>query len=356
MRFFDFFLIDVSRLAEGFRANSKVILRTTFVVVIVMCAALAIAFFMTLQGAEKVMVPEVEGKDISEALIEMQAKELYPRVLLRYSDRQDEKGMILEQEPKAGAIVKAGKRVSLVVSRGAIIDQVDNFIGQNIDDVRVGLQALFTSGAVPLLSVKEPVLYRASSEPAGTILEQDPAPETAITEPIQVSFVVSRGAERKTAIVPNITGKSIAEIVSLMEQTDLIFNFTARAPQAGETPGTAVSQLPAGDTSAPEFSTVNAVIAVPLVPPNGYVYGIFREELPAYPYPFQITLYAVLPSGERREYISVRHPGGAFSVPYLLPEGSMISLNVLNKETGLYEIAPVVVAGENASRQGESGF
>ncbi len=344
MRFFDFFLIDVSNLTDKFRANSKVILRTTLAVVLIMCAAFAIAFFMTIQEAEKVMVPEVEGKDLSEALLEMQAKELYPRIQLRYSDRQDERGRILEQDPKAGAIVKAGKRVSLVVSRGVIIEQVENFIGQNIDDVRINLQTLFTSGSVPLLSVREPVLYRFSPEPAGTILEQDPEPETAITEPIQVSFVVSRGAENNQVTVPAITGRSIVEIISLMEQTDLIFNFTARNPQQGETAGTVVSQLPAGDTRVPEFSVIDAVVAMPAVPPSGYVYGIFREELPEYPYPFQITLDVILPSGERREYVSVRHPGGIFSVPYLLPEGSMISLNVLNRETRLYEIAPAITA------------
>lgn len=336
MRFLDFLRIDVSALTDGFRQNSRVILITMFSVVLVVCAACAVVFFLALKGGEQVMVPALEGKDLSVAVLEMQAKELYPRIQLRYSDKPDDKGRIIEQEPKAGSIVKAGQRIALVVSRGVIIEKVENYIGQNIDDVRINLQTLFTSSTVPLLSVKEPVLYKFSQEPAGTILEQNPEPDVSITEPIQLTFVVSRGAQNDQINVPTLTGRSIAEIVAVMEQTDLIFNFTARAPQNNETAGTIVSQLPAGDTRVSKFSVVDAVLAVPVTPPKGFVYGIFREELPEYPYPFKITIDVISPTGERREYITLRHPGGILSVPYLLPEGSMLSLSVLNKESGVY--------------------
>ena len=341
-----FFKFDISSIADSFRANSKVILLTALAVVIVIGAAFAIAFFSVLQGAEKVMVPEVEGKGLAEALIEMQAKELYPRIQLRYSDRQEEQGRILEQDPKAGAIVKAGKRVSLVVSRGVIVDHVGNFIGRNIDDVRVELQTLFTSGGTPLLSVSEPVLYRASSEPVGTILEQDPAPETAIVNPVQISFVVSRGTASAEVTVPDMQGMSIAELVQLMGQSGLIFNFTARLQREGETAGTVVEQSPQGGASAREFNVVDVAIALPRKAPSGLVYGIFREELPEYPYPFQVTIDVISPAGERREYLSMTHPGGLISVPYLLPEGSTISLNVLNREVGRYETSPAIVQDE----------
>ena len=309
MRFWDFLRIDVSSLTDSFRRNSRVILLTMLSVVLVVCAACAVVFFLSLKGGEQFMVPAVEGKDLSVAL-------------------------------------KAGQRIALVVSRGVIIEKVENYIGQNIDDVRINLQTLFTSNTVPLMSVKEPVLYKFSQEPAGTILEQNPAPDTSITEPIQLTFVVSRGTQNDQLSVPTLTGRSIAEIIAVMEQTDLIFNFTARAPQNDETAGTVVSQLPAGDTQVTKFSVVDAVLAVPVTAPKGFIYGIFQEELPEYPYPFKITIDVISPTGERREYISVRHPGGPLSVPYLLPEGSMLSLSVLNKESGVYSLSPVNPGGQ----------
>jgi beta-lactam-binding protein with PASTA domain len=41
----------------------------------------------------------------------------------------------LEQSPEAGAIVKGYSRVSLVVSRGVVVDTVGNYVGMNIDDL-----------------------------------------------------------------------------------------------------------------------------------------------------------------------------------------------------------------------------
>ena len=345
-----------SSIADKFRKNSKVILATTFVVVVVMCAAFAAAFFWMLQGAEQVLVPNVEGQDLPTALIEMQAKELYPKIQLRYTGRPEERGLILEQDPKAGTIVKAGRRVSLTVSRGAIVDQVGNFIGRNIDEALADLQSLFASEVGSLVSIKEPVLYRASSEPAGTIIEQDPAPGTPISEAVQISFVASRGPDANVATIPSIEGRSIAEIISLMRTTELVFNFTARAPQGGETEGTVVSQEPAAGGTVPKYSVINAVLAMPSSSSSGYVYGIFSERLPEYPYPFQIRLDIISPEGERREYLSMTHPGGLISVPYMLAEGSVISLNVLNKEEGRYEVGSVASTAAEAATESEESY
>ena len=339
--------------ADSFHENSRAVLCAVLVTVLVMGAAFAAAFFWMLQGAEQVMVPNVEGRDLPSALIEMQAKELYPKIQLRYTSRPNERGLILEQDPKAGAIVKAGRRVSLTVSRGMIVDRVDNFIGRNIDEARADLQALFTSEGAPLISIKEPVLYRASEEPAGTILEQDPAPETPISEAVQVSFVASLGPDADAVAIPSIEGRSIAEVVSIMGQTELMFNFTARALQGGETAGTVVSQEPQSGGTVSKFSAISAVLAVPSRPPRGYVYGIFREELPEYPYPFQIRIDVISPEGERREYLSMMHPGGLLSVPYLLPEGSVISLNVLNKEEGRYNVEPAAFAEPGEAKESD---
>lgn len=320
------------------------ILITTFVVVILMCSAFATVFFMVLQGGEEVMVPQVEGMPLVDALVEMQEKELYPRILLRYSDSPADMGRVLEQEPKAGSVVKAGRRISLAVSRGSATEQVDNFTGQNIDNVRAALQTFSSPGDAAILSIMEPVLYRESAEPEGTILEQNPAPGTLITEPVQISFVVSSGLDYSMATVPSITGKSIAELVSIMEESEFTFNFTARSPENGEAAGTVVSQFPRARTRAEKFSAVDAVIAMPPASPGGPVYGIFMEELPQYPYPFQVTVDIMPPSGGRRKYLSMQHPGGLLSVPYALDEGSLISLTVLDREYGIYEIEPAIPA------------
>ena len=52
-------------------------------------------FFLFVRGAEQTMVPDVRGKDLIQALLELQQKELYPRIQLRYSGAVADKGKIL---------------------------------------------------------------------------------------------------------------------------------------------------------------------------------------------------------------------------------------------------------------------
>ncbi|MDR2097387.1 MAG: PASTA domain-containing protein, partial [Spirochaetaceae bacterium] len=159
--------------------------------IMVFVSVIAIAvFFLTVRGAEQTMVPEILGKDLVEALLELQQKELYPRIELRYSGSVADKGRILEQDPRAGSIVKAGRRIRLVVSQGPVVSKVENYVGRGVDDVREELQTLFAANSQPLITVKEPILYQYSAQAAGTILEQNPAPGTGIFAPVQLEFVV----------------------------------------------------------------------------------------------------------------------------------------------------------------------
>ena len=89
--------------------------------------AAIISFFLALRGEEPTLVPRVEGLELATALVKLQEKELYPRISLRFSDDSNTKGTILEQDPPAGAIVKAGRRIELVVSRGTAIDRIGAF-------------------------------------------------------------------------------------------------------------------------------------------------------------------------------------------------------------------------------------
>lgn len=330
--------IDFDEIASKLRENSRTILICGVSAVVLTFAACVVVFFLSLKGSERVMVPDVRGKDLAVAMLEMQAKELYPKLQLRYSDKPEDKGLIMEQSPHAGSIVKAGRRINLVVSRGVIVDRVENFTGQNIDDMKIHLQALFTSMAVPLLSIKEPPLYRFSTEPAGTILEQDPPADTAITGPIQLSLVVSRGPENDRITIPSIIGLSISDTLIRMSRSGVIFHFTSRAPEGREIAGTVVSQMPGEGALVNSGSRVDAVIAMPVTPTDGRVYGIFTETLPVYPYPFQLKLEAVNPNGDRYELVSMKHPGGELSVPYAVQDGSLLILTILNKEVATVEV------------------
>jgi beta-lactam-binding protein with PASTA domain len=340
--------IDFDALSDRIRENSRPIILTGVTILLLTFAACAVVFFLSIKGSEQVMVPDIRGKELAVALLEMQAKELYPRVQLKYSDRVDDKGTVLDQSPAPGAIVKAGRRINVTVSRGVIMDRVENYIGQSVDDVRINLQAMFTSTASPLIVINEPPLARFSPSAAGTILEQDPPPDTPITGPFKLDLVVSKGPQNDTTAVPELVGLSLEAALAELSKGQVIFDFTARAPEGDERAGTVVSQIPAGKAQVTSYSRVNAVVALPVNSPNGLIYGIFQETLPEYPYPFTIKLSAIDPSGERSLIATLKHPGGLLTVPYAVREGTVLSLTILNKEVGTYEIkAPA--SGSSAS-------
>jgi len=289
-------------------------------------------FFVAVKGAEQTMVPEVRGKALTEALLELQVKELYPRIQLRYSQSSRDRDHILEQDPRAGTIVKAGRQVRLVVSQGVMINRVENYIGRNIDDVRMDLQVIGTSTGGPLLTLKEPLMYDFSPEPPGTILQQKPEPGTNISGPMNLEFVVSQGQEHILVTVPQLVGLSLSSALEQIGRMGIVFEFSLREFREGERGETVVHQSPAAGTSVTSNTVVDIVANAPARLAAGEVYKLFTYTLPRNPYPLPVRLEALLPSGERIRLIGVDYPGGKFTIPYRLPIGSTLFLSMMNRE------------------------
>ncbi|MDR1373995.1 MAG: PASTA domain-containing protein [Treponema sp.] len=289
-------------------------------------------FFIAVRGMEQTMVPDVVGKDLTGALLELQVKELYPRVQLRYSQSAQDKGLILEQEPLGGTIVKAGRRIRLVVSQGVVLDSVGDYVGRNIQEVRMDLQTLFVSLPQPLLFLQEPFMYAYSETPSGTILQQKPEPGTALSGPVGLELVISRGPERTMVQVPELMGLSVSEALEQIDRAKVNFVFSLRPAQAGERGGIVAAQEPEPLTMAPANVLVSVTVAAPSRVEEGEVYALFSHTIAPNAYPLPVRLEAQLPSEERRILASVNYPGGNFTVPYRLPVGSTLILFMLDRE------------------------
>lgn len=285
-------------------------------------------FLINIKGPEKVLVPNVVGKNLEDALIVLQAKQLYPKIELRYSDNPNDKNTVLEQSPDAGAIRKGYSRISLVVSRGTVIDKIGNYIGKNVEDVRVDLQTLFAGTSRQMITIGD-VSYKANDAPAGSILEQEPLPETPVTDATAISLVVSRGPQYENTRVPNLTGFSIEKVLQEMPRTRLIFDFSeSKNTASGEA---LVSKMQTFDTDlVNNYTHVAVEIALPRRAVNETVYGIFSAELETFPYPVQLRLSATSDDGESYTIVQFYHTGGKVTVPYAVSKNTELSLSVLS--------------------------
>ena len=333
----DFF----SRLKVGFNSGMQSLdssgkaLGLTFLAALVIMVAVCVAvFFVTVKGAEEVLVPNVVGKSLEEGILEMQVKELFPKIQLRYSNKVGDEGIILEQNPPGGTITKASRYIELVVSRGVVIGQVENYVGMQLDELRMNLQTLFSGSTKPLIILDEP-MYKADSSAAGTILEQDPPAGTKISDPITLSLVVSRGPTFEKTRVPMLVGMSVNDVLTQMSRSKIAFDFTAESsPEVAdstETTGIVVSQQQT-DEFVTNYSKVSASFIFPSLPVNGNTYGIFATNLPSYPYALSIRVEA-FSDGEHYNLVQFSHPGGRVTIPYAVPVGTTLVLYVEDKET-----------------------
>ena len=331
---------------EGYIANHLRLFISMVAGLVLFVGIIAVSvFFVSVRGAEQTMVPNVQGLELTTALLELQVKELYPRLHLRYTQSSADKGLILEQEPAAGTIVKAGRRIRLVVSQGALINTVENYLGKNIDDVRIDLQTLYSSeGSLspPLLRLREPFMYQYSPEPPGTILQQKPEPGAGISGPTSLELVVSRGPEDPLIRLPSFIGLSPEDALERIGSAGIDFNFVMRTPTDNEAPGVIVSQVPRGDSYISADTRVRFTITSVVYQQGSNVFNLFRYNMARNPYPLSLRLEAQLPSGERRRLLATEYAGGELTVPYNLPVGTVLVLTLLNREIHRETVIPPV--------------
>lgn len=322
--------ISFSEGYEKVQSNIWMLIITCVAAFLVMFLVAILVFFKNVEGPEKVLVPNVVGKQLEDALLEMQAKELYPKINLRYSDVPGDEGAILEQSPQAGAIVKGYSRVSLVVSRGVVVDKVDDYIGMNIDELQLKLQTLFAGQTKPLIVLGTPK-YKPDLSDAGTILEQDPPAGTSISEQVTVELVVSRGPNYENTRPPKVVGQSVNDLLQTITRSKIVFDIKSHIALDDEKIGTVVSQQTFDSEFVPNYSRVEIEMAMPDKPINDNVYGIFEAKLADYPYPVPMKLEAVPEEGNSYTILSFSHPGGNVTIPYAVPKGTELVLYVVEK-------------------------
>ena len=314
------------RFLGGGKSSVVIVLLSLFITAVTSLAV----FFVFVQGAEKVLVPNVVGKSLTDALLDMQVKELYPKIQLKYSENLGDKGLIIDQNPKAGSIVKAYRRVTLTVSRGMAIDYIEDYVGKNADEVRNSLELLF-SGEDSFVFLPPSVYIKSDTTP-GTIIAQYPEPGTPLAEKIKLQFVVSMGNETEKVELPKLEGLSIAQLLTVMQENKIVVDLELAESENAAASGSVIS-VDRHEETVDSYTRVNAILEIkPAAEKAENVQGIFTCELPDYPYPVPVVLSAKDSEGKTTELLSANHPGKKFTAPYDVKKGSILVLTVLGDE------------------------
>ncbi len=219
-----------------------------------------------LADSKPVAVPLVEGlrEDEATALLE---KAGFAVNVERAADPKVEAGRVAEQIPKDGTRLPKGEEVTIVVSTGAPKTTVPALAGLSYEDA---VDELTTAG------LKAKRVDKFSNQPVGTVISQDPKPDTTVVEGSTVEVRVSKGTE--SATVPDVLNQDEASARAELQAAGFKVS-VSEVPSDTVAEGLVATQNPGANTTADKGSTV--AIGVSTGPSSVTVpdvVGEFRED------------------------------------------------------------------------------
>ncbi|MBX5469642.1 MAG: PASTA domain-containing protein, partial [Thermoleophilaceae bacterium] len=209
--------------------------------VLVAAAAAAGAIALVL-GSDRVTVPRVTGETIEQASADLARAGFELRT--RRTTSEQSAGIVIAQDPEAGAKVDKGSTVTLVVSSGPG--------KRTVPDVRFLTEAQATRRLSRLGFLVEAHERHSSTVEKGIVIATDPLNGTRQPVGTRVQLFVSSGPRQVK--VPDVTGLDVDSAKTAL--SDKRFTYTTNEVTSDEPKGRVVSQLPAAGTKVDEGSRV----------------------------------------------------------------------------------------------------
>ena len=198
------------------------------------------AFLISMKSemrATEVTVPELRPLSLDAATAAVAPLELRLEVVERRHDPAVASGGVLQQDPRAGASVRRGRKIKLVVSLGGRVLEVPDLIARPDRTVEIELtRAGFAAG--------DEARVHSAAAGAGLVIAQVPAPGSPTVPNARVHRLISRGAREPVWVMPDLTGLSRTAAERWIEACGLRVGPVRRVPGRGRTSGTVAGQLP----------------------------------------------------------------------------------------------------------------
>jgi eukaryotic-like serine/threonine-protein kinase len=176
-----------------------------------------------------------------------------PGVPGRYSEAVPE-GLVAEQQPAPGSLIKRGKEVKVLLSLGAERLVVPELRGQALQAAEVAL------GAAGLTVGRSLAVYSPGSQ-AGTVVEQSPPPNQAVARNTPVDVLLALEGRGQTYVMPDLVYRRFEPVRNFFEQRGFRLRNVRFEPYDGVAEGVILRQSPpAGDPVSPT-DTIALVVA-----------------------------------------------------------------------------------------------
>jgi serine/threonine-protein kinase len=199
------------------------------------------------KGVPKVGVPDLKGKQSTDAVATLKDMHLKPDVHEVPSDQ--EAGTVTAQDPAAGTSVPEGSSVRINVSKGPTPVAVPGVVGQPIDSASSILQ-----GAGFHVSTT----FVDSNQPANTVIDQSPDANSSAAKGSVVTLTVSKGP--KTSTVPDVTSLDLGTAEQTLQDSGFHARVVYQDVVDPNNEGLVLTQTPSGGSQAKPRATVTLTV------------------------------------------------------------------------------------------------
>lgn len=183
--------------------NIVITILAAFIIAVAIFGIMAFNQFREIFDVKVVNVPDVVGKQVEEAIREIDDVGLVADATERRFSKTVAEGNVISQNYESGEELKEGFTVKLVVSNGPQQYTVPNTVHQTYAQAEVMIEnEHFEVGQVE---------QKFDDLPSGTVIEQTPKGGVQAGEGTSINLVISQGPEIKTVLVPNVANKTLAE-------------------------------------------------------------------------------------------------------------------------------------------------
>jgi len=170
-------------------------------------------------------------------------------------DPERPKGMVIDQRPEGGAIVKTGRRVILTLSKGSASATVPKLEGYSLREARFLLEK---EGLQP----GSIIWLTDESKPDGVIISSIPADGTVMRLNAEVELMVNRRETDILVTVPDFRGLDLQSARGLAEENSLLIGELTYNVDEELLPETVISQsIPPGDRVR-KWSVIELTISI----------------------------------------------------------------------------------------------
>ena len=211
-------------------------------------------WFASKSAVATIQAPSVVGQTVAQANATLTDAKLKLGLQTPQNDATAPIGTILSQDPAAGTSIKEGESVNVVVSAGTEKTTVPDLSTVNTQDAanKVLGDAKLKLGTI----TQQDSDSVADLKPAGTVLSQSPAPNTAVDVNSAVDVTISSGKIK----VPNVLNKTKTQANNDLINAGFNVSFIYEN-RSDKTDGIVLAQTPTGGKGLAQGGNVTLTIS-----------------------------------------------------------------------------------------------